>query len=62
MNEIMRDLIGQRVEVWSVGTDMAYHDTGTLEAFEYPWIRLRSDSDEVMCFPVHNVRLVKLCS
>jgi hypothetical protein len=60
MNEAIKELIGQRVEVWSVGTDTPYHDTGVLEAFDYPWIRILGDANEVMCFPVHNVRLLKL--
>ena len=59
MNEVLRDLIGQRVEVWDArGT---FRDRGTLVAFDDPWVRLEADG-EVLCFPVQNVRLLKLLS
>jgi hypothetical protein len=60
MSEVLKDLIGKRVEVWSQTGDYHYTDDGTLEAFEYPFIRLRTYGGDLLCFPVYNVRLVKL--
>src|SRR5437763_182671 len=57
MNEALRDLIGRRVEIWDARG--SFRDRGTLVAFEDPWIRVESDG-EVLCFPVQNVRLMKL--
>jgi hypothetical protein len=59
MNDALRDLIGQRVKVWSGEGQTSYTDEGVLEAFVDPWIRLRNDQNELLCFPVYNVRLVK---
>jgi hypothetical protein len=56
MNEMLQDLVGQRVRVWSAG---ANQDEGWLEGYDYPWLRIRNNAGEVLCFPAHNVRLVK---
>ena len=61
MNEALESLIGHRVQVWSVGgSGQGFTDTGILDGFDDPWLRLRTNDGEVLCFPVHNVRLVKL--
>jgi hypothetical protein len=60
MNEAIYELIGNEVEVRSNTGDDDCLDSGILEAFDYPWLRIRTAKKEVLCFPVHNVRLVKL--
>ena len=57
MNDMLKDLVGRRVEVFDArGT---FHDRGTLVGFDDPWLRLENEAG-VLLFPVHNVRLVKL--
>ena len=60
MNEALGELIGNEVEVRSNSGDDDCCDHGVLEAFDYPWIRIRKSDKEVLCFPCHNIRLVKV--
>jgi len=59
-NAALAGLIGKRVEVRSNTGDDDCQDEGILEAFDYPWIRLNKGQSQILCFPVHNVRLIKL--
>ena len=59
MSETLQQLIGQRVQVWTNGAQQGFTDTGTLVAFEDPWLVLSADG-EVLCFPLHNIRLIKV--
>ncbi len=56
--EVLRDLLGQYVEVRSRAGQSEYTDKGMLEAYDSQWIRLRKDS-ETICFPIANIRLLK---
>lgn len=58
MNEVLHDLVGQEVSVYSESRQGEYHDVGILESFDAAWIRIRK-GDEIFCFSVYNVRLVK---
>ncbi len=58
LNAALDDLLGKKVRVWSNSGDDKHTDDGILEVFDYPWLRIRLDENSVMCFPVHNVRLV----
>jgi hypothetical protein len=58
MIETIQQLVGQRVQVWTNGAQQGFTDTGTLVAFEDPWLVVHADSG-LLCFPLHNVRLVK---
>lgn len=58
-NEALSLLVGRRVEVRSNSGDDDHYDIGTLEAFDHPWLRVRVGND-VLCFSIYNVRLVKL--
>jgi hypothetical protein len=58
-NDPLRDLIGQRVKVWSVAGNTEHSDEGTLEGVDNGWLRLRSDGGGLLCFSVVLVRLVK---
>lgn len=55
----LADLVGQPVEVTSMEGQDRYVDTGTLETYAYPWVRLRKKNGELLCFPVHNIRIIK---
>ena len=60
MNEAFGELIGNEVEIRSNSGDDDCCDYGVLEAFDYPWVRIRKSEKDVLCFPVHNIRLVKV--
>lgn len=53
-------LVGQKVQVWSTGGSQVYSDSGMVVAFDDPWLMLQGDDGHLLCFPVHNIRLVKL--
>ncbi len=59
-NQALRDFIGQYVEIRSQYGQSEGTDRGILQAYDYPFIRLRKDTGETFCFPVQNVRIVKL--
>ncbi len=60
MRELMEQIVGQRVRVWSRAGDASYADDGVLEGIDSLWICLRSDEDERLYFPISNVRLMKV--
>lgn len=55
---VLEDLLGAEVEVRSLRGQGECVDTGVLEAFDAQWIKVRKD-DEVLFFPIANVRLLK---
>jgi hypothetical protein len=59
-NRAIGPFVGKEVKVWSQEGDTRFTDEGVLEAFDHPWLRLRTHAGEVLCFSVHNIRLVKL--
>lgn len=54
------ELVGRTVEVISMEGHDRYTDVGVLESFETPWINIRKKNNELLCFSVHNIRLIKL--
>lgn len=58
-NQSLADLIGARVEIWTVGGDDDHSDSGVLEAVELPWVRL-SQGNRLMVFSVYHIRLIKV--
>jgi hypothetical protein len=60
MNQALEELIGNEVEIRSNSGDDDCCDYGVLEAFDYPWVKVRKSEREILCFPVHNIRLVKV--
>jgi hypothetical protein len=59
-NEALADLIGNRVRVWALAGNDCSSDEGILEVYDDPWVRIRTDAGEILCFPVHMIRLLKL--
>lgn len=53
------DLVGHQVEVISMEGPDRYVDTGIMEWCDGSWIQLRKKNNDVLCFPIYNVRLVK---
>jgi hypothetical protein len=59
-NSAIADMIGIKVSVRSNPTGSSdCEDSGILEGYEHPWIRLRKPKGEVICFPIYNIRLIK---
>lgn len=58
MNNALEDLVGKKVTVWSLGTQIEDTEAGVLEAYEHPFVRLRK-GDQVLVFPVYNIRVLK---
>ena len=59
LNRVIMDLLGVKVSVRSILGNGDAEDIGILEEYDHPWVRLRTTDREVLCFPVHNIRLVK---
>lgn len=59
MNEAIQPLLGQLVKITSLGPQTHFVDTGILEVYDYPWVRLRKSTGETLCFPVYNIRLIE---
>jgi hypothetical protein len=59
MDGLLSDLVGTKIDLWSGGGGSEHVDHGTLEAFDGQWCRVRDGSDQVLCFPISNIRLVK---
>ena len=60
MNDAIEILVGRRVKIWSNPTGSGdCNDSGILESYDYPWVRLRRGKTEVLCFSAYNIRLVQ---
>ena len=59
MDDVLHDLIGRQVQVYSIRGQAEISDTGVLEAYDAQWIRLNRGG-EMLYFSVSRVRLVKL--
>lgn len=57
-SDLLRDLLGKYVQVYSVRGETEISDAGILEAFDGAWLRLRND-DGVLYFSFHRIRLIK---
>lgn len=60
MSEVLRDLVGRRVKVWTLYSSGEHTDEGTLDKADDAWLRIRKNSGELFCFSAANVRLVKV--
>ncbi|MEZ0327039.1 MAG: hypothetical protein ACAH95_14155 [Fimbriimonas sp.] len=57
--ELLRELVGRKVTVFSLQGGSERQDVGVLEAIDTTWFRLRKAETEVMYFSVYQVRLIK---
>ena len=57
VENILEELLGQRVEVWTVETGIK--DAGILEAYDDQWIKVRQSHGTMLYFCIVNVRLIK---
>jgi len=58
VNDALKDLLGRKVEIWSVSGQSSYKDEGVLERCDGIWLRLRS-KNELKIFSAHTIRLIK---
>lgn len=59
MNDLLSQLVNQRVEVRSQGGEQVGRDEGKLVAYDERWIQLQTSAGETLFFSVANVSLVK---
>lgn len=57
-SDLLRDLVGKNVQVYSVRGETEVSDVGTLEDCDGVWLRLRTDHG-LLFFSVHRIRLIK---
>lgn len=60
MNEAIAEMIGNEVAIWSNAVGRDYMDQGILLAYDDPWVKIRKEEGDILCFCVYNVRIVKL--
>ena len=57
-DDLMRELVGQQVEVRSQSGSQEFRDDGVLEGCDGRWLKLSTSGGDLY-FPVAKVRLVK---
>ncbi len=57
--EIVSELAGRKVTVFTEQGEQERQDVGTLERVEGNWIKMRKDSGEVLYFSALKTRLIK---
>jgi len=59
MNDLLKDLLGQHVAIWSqVGSSNA-RDEGKLISYDERWVKIENSGRESLYFPIANIRLLK---
>ncbi len=56
---VLSELLGQEVEVRSLRGQSECVDSGVLEAYDERWLKVRQSPEQVLYFPIANVRLLK---
>jgi hypothetical protein len=59
MNSLIDEMIGKKVQVFSVNGSGEQQVVGTLEAFDGTWAKVRKAENEVLYFGIHQIRLIK---
>ena len=57
-NRALGYLIGRQVAVLLMGQEDGF--TATLEAFDYPWVRLHHDDGRIACYPYQQIQWLAL--
>jgi hypothetical protein len=57
--QLLNDLIGRKVTVFSIQAGTERQDVGVLEATDGTWLRLNKSDAEVLYFSGYHVRMVK---
>jgi ribosome maturation factor RimP len=56
---LIQEMVGKKVQVYSVHGAGEHQVVGTLEAFDGTWIKVRKADSEILFFSVYQIRLVK---
>lgn len=59
MNSLIEEMMGKKVQVFSINGAGEQQVVGTLEAFDGTWVKVRKAENDILYFPVTNVRLIK---
>lgn len=59
MGDLIKELVGSEVALWTAAGQSSYKDTGVLEAFDGAFFRLRSEDGKVKYFSIYLVRLIE---
>lgn len=57
--QLINDLVGRKITIFSNQGDAERQDVGTLEATDGSWLKLRKSENEVLIFSTYHIRLVK---
>lgn len=57
---LLEELVGKKVSVYSIQATGERQDVGVLEAFDTHYLKIRKGESEVLFFSVYQIRLVKL--
>ena len=57
--DLMKEMLGKKVQVYSVHGGGESQVVGTLEAVDDTWIKVRKSESEVMYFCVYQIRMIK---
>lgn len=58
-SDILQDLIGQHVTIYSVIGQHEARDEGVLESYDGHFVRLRTHDGDLMLFSIYRVRLIR---
>ncbi len=59
MDDVLREMVGRQIQIYSVRGETEVSDIGTLEAYDNNWLCIRKGG-EALCFSIHRIRLIKL--
>ena len=59
MNSLINEMIGKKVQVFSVNGAGEQQVVGTLEAFDGTWAKIRKSESEILFFSIYQIRLIK---
>lgn len=56
---LIDEMIGKKVQVFSVNGAGEQQVVGTLEAFDGVWVKVKKAENDVLYFPIYQIRLIK---
>ena len=57
--QVINEMIGKKVQVFSVHGGGEHEVVGTLEAVDGVWVKIKKAENEVLFFSIYQVRLIK---
>lgn len=58
-SDLVKEMVGKKVQVYSVHGGGESQVVGTLEAVDDQWLKVRKSESELMFFSVYQIRMVK---